>query len=43
MKKEQKCRETRGDGRRRRSERKGQRIVYIEDAPKERGRMERVK
>lgn len=40
MKKEQKCRETRGDGRRR-SGRKGQRIGYIGDAPKERGRMEK--
>lgn len=42
MKKEPKCRETRGDGRRRRrrgSERKGQRIGYIGDALKQRGRM----
>lgn len=40
MKKEPKCRKTRGDGRRRRgSERKGQRIGYIGNALKERGRM----
>lgn len=42
MKREQKCWETRGDGRRgRRWERRGQRIAYIGDVPKERGRMEK--